>query len=485
MNSQITNFEIIKEKVLVEEMRSTLKIISSLMAIPLFLVFWIADLILYPEEKWNFLAVRLLIIPICYLAIHYTKRIKTYNEAQVVGSIYACAVASLINFLILMVGDVTTPYYAGLNLVAIGGIAFIPFNKRFITLTAAGIYLPYFANIFINVSVTNLLTYKLLVPNLFFIVSSAIICGLIRHFNGQLRSKDLDSQNALALELASREVIIQRQTEEATKLHQLSSQFSPQVVQAIKKGDIAIEKQVQKTKICAVFIDIVRSTDKVNKLPEKDIQLVLERFLDTCLTTLLKYDLTIDKFHGDGILAYSNVPIAYVDFIERTCMATLEALEGIKADREFYIKHWQSPLEIRAGISVGYANVGFYGNKKYFKTYTAIGSPLPHASRLTSLAEPNQIYVDHEIHNHLSSLDFVLKSCGAKALKGFEGESMVYELISSPNSVIRNQDVKTCPTHPNSVLYLDTNTEGHFVFKCRDCGYEDSQMDTKTSTKAS
>ena len=125
-----TSYETIKEKVLVEEVRSTLKIISSLMAIPLFLVFWIADLILYPEEKWNFLVVRLLIVPVCYLAIHYTKRIKTYDEAQVVGTIYACAVASLINFIIFMIGDVTTPYYAGLNLVAIGGIAFIPFNKK-------------------------------------------------------------------------------------------------------------------------------------------------------------------------------------------------------------------------------------------------------------------------------------------------------------------------------------------------------------------
>ena len=250
-------------------------------------------------------------------------------------------------------------------------------------------------------------------------------------------------------------------------------------MKAIKDGQISIEEGVQRAKICAVFIDIVRSTDKVTTLNEFDVQLCLAKFLDSCLTTFLKYDLTIDKFHGDGILAFSNMPIPREDYMERTCKAALEAVSSIKNDKDFYMIHWKSELEVRVGISVGYANVGFYGNKKYFKTFTAIGTPLPYASRLTSVAQPGQILIDSEIASHLEKFGFVMKNCGTKSLKGFEHNiNNIFELISSPYTVLHGDNVKTCPNHSNSVLYLDTNLDGHFVFKCRECDYEESEIKT-------
>lgn len=479
------DYRFIKETVLVDEIRSTLKIISNLMSIPLFLAFWIADILLYPDMKWEFLGLRLLIIPICFLTLRFINIITNYTQAQALASAYAIASATVINIMIFQIQDAATPYYAGLNLVATAGLSFLPLNRKYLTLTALGIYGPYFAAILYNHEhITNL---RAVILNIFFITGAIVICTLIRYFNGKLRLKDLDSQNKLADELHSREQVIIQKTKEATKLHQLSAQFSPQVVKAIKDGQISIDEGVQRAKICAIFIDIVRSTDKVTTLPENNVQLCLARFLDTCLTTFLKYDLTIDKFHGDGILAFSNMPIPREDYIERTCMAALEAVSAIKNDKEFYTKYWQSELEVRVGISAGQANVGFYGNKKYFKTFTAIGTPLPYASRLTSIAEPGQILIDGDMAAHLEKVGFVMKNYGLKTLKGFENnKNCIFELISSPNTVLKGENTKTCPQHSNSVLYLDTNTDGHFVFKCRECAYEESQInaiDLQSSSK--
>lgn len=475
MIKNVSGAQDIKNSVYSEQIRNNLGIVCNLMAIPLFLLFWFADIILYSDKKWEFLLYRMLIIPFCLLTLHVVRKSQSFERLQQVAFLYFVGLASIINIIIFRIDDLHTPYYAGLNLVTIGGIAFVPLRRKYALLTAMGIYLPYFVTC--TLQLARNFNYEPIVANIFFIVSSAIICILIRHFNDRLRNNDIESQTALANELASRERIIIQKTEEATKLHQLSSQFSPQVVKAIKDGHLKIEEGGQVSKICAIFIDIVRSTDKVTTLNHIDIQLSLEKFLDACLTTFLKYDLTIDKFHGDGILAYSNMPIQRQDYIERTCTAALEAVEQIKKDREFYLTHWQGELQVRVGISVGHANVGFYGNKKYFKTFTAIGTPLPYASRLTSAAEPNQILIDEQIHDHLSHLGYVMKNCGVKKLKGFEGESrQIFELISSPYSVLSGNDARTCPTHTNSVLYLDTNNKGLFVFKCRECGYEEDQL---------
>lgn len=75
------------------------------------------------------------------------------------------------------------------------------------------------------------------------------------------------------------------------------------MVRSIRDGDIKLEEEELKNeRLCAVFIDIVRSTEKVVNFPREKVQKSLARFLDAVLLILLKYDLTIDKFHGDGVL---------------------------------------------------------------------------------------------------------------------------------------------------------------------------------------
>jgi len=448
------------------------------MAIPLFLTFWIADIVLYNDHKYEFLFVRLLIVPVCFIINNLIKTSENYEKSQISATVYTVALASMINFLIYRINDPSTSYYAGLNLIAIGGLSFIPLNRKYLYITAAGIYMPYFLMIAIDHFQYGFK--KGVIGNLFFIVGSIIICSLIRFFNEKLRNSEIQAKNDLENELKSREIVILKKTEEATKLHQLSSQFSPQIIQAIKNGQISIDEEVKRSKICAIFIDIVKSTDRVTKLSEKDVQLSLARFLDTTLTTFLKYDLTIDKFHGDGVLAFSNMPIPRSDFVARTCMASLEAVQLIKDDKSFYEKHWKSELQVRVGISVGHANVGFYGDQKYFKTFTAIGFPLPYASRLTSVAEPGQILIDHNIASILDSLDFKTQSIGYKPLKGFDDDRHeLYQLIAAPAlkehsvqntlSINQSNQTQTCQLHPNAIMFLDTNEQGHYVFRCRDC----------------
>ena len=462
------------EKNLHTEIKSVMAVVSNWMAIPLFLLFWIADIIYVPDQKWSFLALRLLIIPICVISYSSVKKSSNFLIAQLICSFYLVSLSSVISVMLYRIGQPSTVYYAGLNLIAIAGLSFFPFGKKIWSITLAGIYTPYI--VLIGMNAGNIDELKKSIVNFFFITGSIVICLLIRVFHNRIRINEVNAKVALEDELQSRERIIRQKTEEATNLHQLSSQFSPQIVKAIKNGQISIDESVKRAQICAIFIDIVRSTDKVTALPENEMQLSLARFLDSTLSIFLKYDLTIDKFHGDGILAFSNMPVQREDYIERTCMAALEAVDAIRNDSAFYIAHWQSELQVRVGISAGYANVGFYGNKKYFKTFTAIGAPLPYASRLTSVADPNQILIDSEMAIHLERFGYVTRNSGVRVLKGFEdNKNSVYELVSSPNAVLQGENTQTCPTHINSVLFLDTNQDGHFVFKCRECDYADPQ----------
>ncbi len=466
----------LREFEVTEEIKSVLKVIANWMAVPLFLAFWLADLIYIPQLRWQFLALRLTIIPVCFTAKYFIEKEQTSTKSQWIATCYAFFVALPINVMVAYIPDVTTGYYAGLNLVALGALSFIPFSLNFFALTTTGIYLPYFSLVLIKAKTRS--DYFGILLNAFFIVGSIVICFLIRFFNEKLRIREINSRLALKSEIANRDHVIKNKTEEAVRLNTLSTQFSPQVVQAIREGKVDLEKGVRRAQICAIFVDIVGSTERVVRLDQAKVDLVLARFMDTVVSIFLKYDLTIDKFQGDGILAFANDPIRYGDFMQRTCLASLEVREALRQDREFYLLNWKKEMQIRIGISAGYANVGFYGNKKFFRSYTAIGAPLPFASRLTNLALPDQILIDSDIAQSLALESYNIKSIGEKVIKGFEDDQhIVFELIHGP--VTRVEAIPnnaSCPTCVDSILFLDTNPQGIFVMKCRQCGYELSSV---------
>jgi class 3 adenylate cyclase len=468
------NVEILKyrDREVLQELQLFLKITANWMAIPLFLIFWFADIIYVPRFKFEFLLIRLMIIPTCLLLNKVSSKVENLKQIQVLSSSYSFILASSINLMILMINNPQNLYYAGLNLVAVGCLSFLPLQFKYFFTSCLGIYMPYFVIMAFQIKTKDDLS--VVCVNSFFIFGTIIMCILIRFFNENLRKREIDSKIQLHNTILERDQVIFNKTKEAVRLNVLSNQFSPQVVKAIADGLVNIDSEVRRAKICAIFIDIVGSTERVVRLDERKIDLVLSRFMDTAVSTLLKYDLTIDKFQGDGILAFANEPIQRVDFVQRTSLAALEIMELLIADNSFYLVNWKKQMQVRIGISSGFANVGFYGNKKFFKTYTAIGPPLPMASRLTNLAKPNQILVDSDVAEILLKSHFSIQSIGEHQIKGFEDDqNIVFEIISSPtDSKIKNLRTSVCPNHPNSILVLDLNNKGHYVMKCRVCENE-------------
>lgn len=464
----------IREIETINEFHSVLKVIAHSMAAPLFLLFWIADLIYVPQFKWEFLILRLTVAPLCYLISRNLKKIKSIPALELVSTLYTFVLALGINFMIWRINQPGTSYYAGLNLVAIGTLSFIPLSGSKFVLTALFIYGPYY--LIELLGATNSLQYKQILINSFFIGSSICICFLIRHFNERIRRKEVELRVQLENELNNRDRIIREKTEEGIALTSLSNQFSPQVIEAIKAGKIDLGTAGQRIKISTIFIDIVNSTERVTRIDKDKVQKVLERFLDDTIKILLAYDITIDKFLGDGLLGFCNAPAPKKDHTERVIRAAIEIREKIKENQDFYEHYWQNKMDIRVGIAKGYATVGFYGSKKYFKNFTAIGPVVNLASRLCASAGTNQILIDFDVYEEMKDL-FQLQFVDKRTLKGFHDDVIyTYEVkgFKSCEAVIPKTSDE-CP-RCGSLLNLETNEQGHFEFICRQCAQNQSAL---------
>jgi adenylate cyclase len=461
----------------IDHLKRLLQMAGSLYVLPLFLLFSIADYLWYPNEFYVFLTVRISTVLCVVLLNLLVRRQNTLYRVQIWSSFFIASCVWPLHLMVYLTKDAGTPYYAGLILIVVGLAGGVRFTWPFYILNISQTILPFAAIglIFKGFSLSNFFPL-----NLLFLISIAIIMSVSRWFNEKLHVRELELRALLEGEIFNRDGIIQRKTGEALKLHSLSKQFSPQIISSLQNGKLSLDGKVHRSEICAVFVDIVGSTEKFISLDPDDLQKILAMYMDDVMGTFLKYDITIDKFLGDGVLGFSNDPAQHQDYIERVIRAALEIKNKMKLRQQEYSLLWLAEFEVSIGIATGFASVGFYGSDRHVKSYTAIGRVVNLAARLCAFAGPSEMIVSQELVAKLNKKDAKLleeikfSDRGAGILKGFESEKIhLYNVEVSESHQSRPvviQDAEECP-HGHGLLYLDQDINNIYFFKCRFCDY--------------
>jgi adenylate cyclase len=139
---------------------------------------------------------------------------------------------------------------------------------------------------------------------------------------------------------------------------------------------------------------------------------------------IFEYDGTLDKYMGDGLMAVFGAPMEKEGDAERAIFAALKMKEALLTmmDEEKAMKQFQ----MRIGINTGRVVAGNIGSPKRMD-YTVIGDPVNIASRLESIAGPNQILIGEETYKHIGD-SFKIEEVGLRQVRGKSSEVMVYEV---------------------------------------------------------
>jgi adenylate cyclase len=100
-----------------------------------------------------------------------------------------------------------------------------------------------------------------------------------------------------------------------------------------------------------------------------------------------KYDGTVDKFIGDGIMIYWGAPLTQPDHAELAIACIRAMREKMNELRAKWKQEGLEPFYIRGGVQSGEVvagNIGFEGKKM---DYTVIGDTVNQAARLESTAK--------------------------------------------------------------------------------------------------
>ena len=110
----------------------------------------------------------------------------------------------------------------------------------------------------------------------------------------------------------------------------------------------------------------------------------MSAYLELVTKTVNQEHGTIDKFVGDGVMAFWGAPALLEDHAWRACVAALRIQRGMDALNERWLADGLKPLNIRIGIHSDAVLVGNIGSKERM-SYTVMGDGVNIAARLEGI----------------------------------------------------------------------------------------------------
>ncbi len=148
-------------------------------------------------------------------------------------------------------------------------------------------------------------------------------------------------------------------------------------------------KSAEYKQVTVLFADVVRSMDLAATVGAERLREIMTELVERSAAVVKRYDGTVDKFTGDGLMAVFGAPVALEDHAVRACLAGLgvqEAAQGLAVE---VLERDGVDLQVRVGLNSGQVIAGEIGSGAF--GYTTIGEQVGMAQRMESAAPPGGV----------------------------------------------------------------------------------------------
>jgi len=215
---------------------------------------------------------------------------------------------------------------------------------------------------------------------------------------------------------AELEARVNRQLEELQRMNRLRRFLSPQVAElVINSGDDSVLGS-HRREIVVVFCDLRGFTAFAESSEPEEVMAVLAEYHSALGELIFRYQGTLERFTGDGLMVFFNDPIP----LEKPAQHAVEMALAMRDRVRTLVEDWSRlghDLGFGVGIAQGFATLGRIGFEGRFD-YAAIGSVTNLAARLCAEAGPGQVLVSQRVFSAVDGVA-VGESVGPLELRGF------------------------------------------------------------------
>jgi adenylate cyclase len=177
------------------------------------------------------------------------------------------------------------------------------------------------------------------------------------------------------------------------------------------------------------FSDLEAFSTLSEEVPSQELLLRVSAYLELVTKTVNQEHGTIDKFIGDGVMAFWGAPALLEDHAWRACVAALRIQRGMVALNGRWEAEGQKPLNIRIGIHSDAVLVGNIGSKERM-SYTVMGDGVNIAARLEGINKEfrTRVCISHSVFKEAGER-LCVRPIDDVTVKGRRSKIPIYELV--------------------------------------------------------
>lgn len=215
-----------------------------------------------------------------------------------------------------------------------------------------------------------------------------------------------DELEALADQFNTMSTELRDSKEREERVGRLRRFLSPQLAEVIESTGSDAMLESHRREVSVVFCDMRGFTAFAESAEPEQVMAVLHEYHAALGALIHKFEGTLERFVGDGVLILFNDPIPCPNPSERAVRMAVE----MQADIALLTAKWRMQgyeLGFGIGITHGFATLGRIGFEGRFD-YSAIGSVVNLAARLCGEARDKETLIDSAVHSAV----FHLVECG-------------------------------------------------------------------------
>lgn len=212
-----------------------------------------------------------------------------------------------------------------------------------------------------------------------------------------------------------------------------SRYLSPDLVEQIANDPAQLSLGGETRDVTILFSDARDFTPRSEQLDAAGVVRFLNALHTPFTDAVLRHRGTIDKYIGDGLMAFWNAPLLVEGHANHACAAALEMLatvpdiDALLAEDATARGAPHMPLRIGIGINTGEVFVGNMGSDQRFD-YSIVGDPVNVAARLESATKEFAVPILVSESVRQEATDFLFVELGAAGLKGKTTDTSVFAL---------------------------------------------------------
>ena len=239
-----------------------------------------------------------------------------------------------------------------------------------------------------------------------------------------------DTIEAQAAELAAwnqqLEQRVEEQVAELERMGRLRRFLSPQIADLVLSSGDESFLESHRCEITVVFCDLRGFTGFAETVEPEDLMLVVRQYHAALGDLVHRFEGTLDRFTGDGVIAFFNDPLPCPDAPARAVRMAVAMRNRISTLAEEW-RRLGHELQFGVGVAQGHATLGRVGFEGRLD-YTAMGTVTNLAARLCAHAGPGQILISQRVFAAAEDI-VTAEPVGELELRGFSRPTRAYNVL--------------------------------------------------------